>query len=251
MSVQSGSVRPEPRRAIAVFAKCPVPGRVKTRLVPPLESGEAAGLARAFLADTARLLARARAEQKTIYFAPDAGARDIAGIVGERFELTPQGGGDLGERLERAADREFERGCDALVILGADTPTLPLELVELAFAALAAADVVLGPAFDLGYYLVGLGRPAAAIFQGIRWGSEEVLPASLAAIRGAGLRLAVLPPFHDVDRIEDLRFLRAHIEALRLAGGEVPQATASFLDGLPERALADRPDAARKPPRAV
>ena len=105
-----------------------------------------------------------------------------------------------------------------MVVLGTDSPTLPPAYVEQAFAALDNADVVLGPATDGGYYLVGCGGRVPPIFEGIAWGGPTVLAETIALLADPSWRLAVLPPWYDVDTADDWRMLCGHLAALRRAG---------------------------------
>jgi glycosyltransferase A (GT-A) superfamily protein (DUF2064 family) len=107
---------------------------------------------------------------------------------------------------------------DAVVLVGTDSPTLPVAFVEQAFAELRQADVVLGPATDGGYYLLGCARRLPPIFDGIAWGSSAVFRDTVARLTDPEWRLAVLPPWYDVDTLDDWRMLQGHMAALRRAG---------------------------------
>jgi rSAM/selenodomain-associated transferase 1 len=189
----------------AIVAKAPAPGRVKTRLVPPLTSAEAAAVARACLLDTLRRAPAAVGAAWTLFLdgEPDAEIRERAeaGVV----RILPQGEGDLGARLERAFARLRAEGAGRVVAIGADSPTLDPALLADSFDALADHDAVLGPAEDGGYYLVGLSRDAGDFFRETPWGTGEV--ARVAADRAAsrGFSLARLRPWYDVDDVASLR----------------------------------------------
>lgn len=115
-----------------------------------------------------------------------------------------QGEGDLGDRLHRAFVQAFAQGARQVVAIGADCPGLGPALFAQAFAALAREDLVLGPAMDGGYYLIGLNQPAPALFSDIPWGSDGVLAATLKQAEGLHLSIHLLEPLADVDRPEDL-----------------------------------------------
>ena len=188
---------------LAVFARWPEPGRVKTRLSPALPAALACDLYRALLDDALAAAARAGAGARYLYWADaPAGRGDFAAPSG--FETRDQGGGDLGARLERAFGRHLERSGDRAVVIGADCPDLDVGLIERAFETLARADLVLGPARDGGYYLIGLARPAPALFRGMRWGTAGVLEETRARAHTAGLRTALLEPLDDLDTPADL-----------------------------------------------
>ena len=142
----------------------------------------------------------------------------FAEVAGNRFLLVPQANGDLGDRLSDFVTTQLVAGAASVVVLGSDSPTVPLEYVERAFAQLERADVVLGPATDGGYYLVGCARRVPPIFDRIDWGGPEVLSQTVARLADPSWRLALLPPWYDVDTLEDWHMLRGHLAALRRAG---------------------------------
>jgi len=213
-------------RVLGVFAKWPVPGAVKTRL--GLSPRRAAEAAHAFLCDTLARLARLDA-RRVLAFTPPEAEGDFAALAGERYTLTGQGEGDLGARLARFFAGQLAAGARHLVVVGSDSPTLPVEHVEAAFAALQTANVVLGPATDGGYYLLGCGAwPLPPLFDGVAWSGSSVLADTVARLADPGWRLAVLPPWYDVDAPEGWAMLRGHVAALRRAGIDpgVPQTEA-------------------------
>ena len=186
-----------PPFTLAVFAKSPVPGQVKTRLCPPLTPAQAARLARAFVRDTVR--AAQRVAPVTLYHAGGrAGLEDaLAGLPPVAW--TPQGGGDLGARMARVPA--------PCLILGTDSPHLPSSFVRDALDALPDTDVVLGPAEDGGYYLIALRAPQPTLFDDIAWSTPAVLVQTLARAEAQGLRATLLAPFYDIDTLPDLRRL--------------------------------------------
>ncbi|MEW6682083.1 MAG: TIGR04282 family arsenosugar biosynthesis glycosyltransferase [Nitrospirota bacterium] len=200
---------PRPRRpetcALAVFAKAPIPGTVKTRLIPPLTSEEAARLHAALVEDT---LCRTAALDMVRYLActPDI-RHPFLQACAQRYgaRLIAQGAGDLGDRMLRVVKTLLARHGKVLLV-GTDSPTLPLEFVAEAEDRLNAADLVFGPSEDGGYYLLGQRRLYPEIFRGVAWGGADVLRATLAKLDPSRVRL--LPPWYDVDRPEDLARLR-------------------------------------------
>jgi hypothetical protein len=122
--------------------------------------------------------------------------------LGDSARFLPQGAGDLGERMARAFE-ESSRS-PATVIIGSDCPGLRPDVITAAFARLTEAPVVLGPAEDGGYYLIGLSRPMPELFRGIPWGTDRVLSNSLALLQRRGCKPALLDPLEDIDRPEDL-----------------------------------------------
>ncbi len=199
-------------RVLGLFAKWPAAGQVKTRLASTTSVEWATQVAAAFLADTLDRLAVVPAHRFIVY-TPDDAALAFASLAEDRFSLLPQGSGHLGDRLAR-----FFAAHDGLpvVVLGSDSPTLPAALVEAAFGQLEHADVVLGPATDGGYYLLGCRRYYPSLFSGIDWGGCRVLAQTIERLGEASLTL--LPPWYDVDSLEDWQMLRGHVAALRRAG---------------------------------
>ena len=217
---------------VCLFAKVPRPGSVKTRLTPPLSALEASQVAAAFYSDSLSLLRRVNADRRIVAFAPRDGERELREIGEDGFEFEAQADGDLGNRMAAVLRRAFESGSGRVILIGADSPTLRPSIVDEALAALKTKDVVLGPSFDLGYYMIGVRRHVPRLFEDMSWGTSEVLPATLKVIETEGLSLHLLPPSYDVDTLPDLQFLRSHVIALRLAGKSYPKATATVLDGL-------------------
>jgi len=199
-------------RRLLLFTKPAREGRVKTRLIGDLTPTQAAALHTAFLDD---LLDRLRAGVREgdfelrLAWALDAEEALPAGpLPGVRQE-----GSDLGERLYRTLSGAVAEA-SAVMALGSDHPTLPLELVHRAFERIeAGADVVLGPAEDGGYYLIALHPRAVAsrLFEGIAWSTDQVLAATLDRCRELGLAVELLPEASDVDTPEDLRRLAARM----------------------------------------
>jgi len=133
----------------------------------------------------------------------------------------------LGARMQDALRRRFEEGYHKVVILGADSPTLPSAFIEQALHS--DREIVLGPSTDGGYYLVGMTGKVAPVFSQVDWGTDRVLSQTLQHLREANLQPKLLPVWYDVDRPEDVRFLKTHLEALRLAGHTEYIETQEFL----------------------
>ena len=190
-------------RTLIVFAKVPRPGRVKTRLAASIGDAEAAAMYRTL---GRRVLdgVRGGGYRLVAYIDPGnelAQARDWLGAEGVDFRA--QEGDDLGERLAYAFRREFRRARHVCAI-GTDAPAVNRPVVERAFAELAKNDLVLGPALDGGYYLIGATRHWPALFRDIPWSTEDVLAATLARAGALKLRTATLEPLTDIDTVEDL-----------------------------------------------
>ncbi len=202
-----------PQAALVLFAKAPIPGEVKTRLCPPLTPDEAATLHGCFVLD---MLERSTLAVATLdlpfhrYLAcAPSSALVFFKIMEERHgvKLIDQVGDDLGARMQHALETMFGKGYHRVCIVGTDVPSLPLDHYKQALALLETNDLVLGPALDGGYYLIGLTRAAPDLFTGIPWSTDRVLALTQERATTLGLNTALLPQWHDVDTIEDLQAL--------------------------------------------
>lgn len=199
-------------RVIQVFARAPVAGRAKTRLIPALGAQGAARLHARMVEHTlqeAAAAALALAAELQVWVADDHDpAGWLAAEAGRRgARLRAQPAGDLGARMCIALDGALDAG-SRVILVGSDCPARRATDFADAFAALDAGhDGVLQPALDGGYTLIGLSRHAPALFRGIDWGTGQVHAQTCARARAQGLRLADLPPTWDVDRPEDLERL--------------------------------------------
>jgi uncharacterized protein len=208
----------EPARPVlGLFAKLPRQGAVKTRLGAGQTPDWGARVARAFLLDALVRLSTV-AVRRVLAFAPANAEQEFAALAQSRFALAPQSEGDLGRRMAGFFTAQLEAGAEAVVLVGADSPTLPIAYVEQAFAELRCADVVLGPALDGGYYLIGCGRRLPPIFDGVAWSTNRVLADTIARLPDPSWRLALLAPWYDVDTPDDWELLRGHVAAMRRAG---------------------------------
>ena len=188
---------------LALFARRPAAREVKTRLSPALPAALALDLYRALLEDAIALTARARADERFLYWAGTPEAPDRALAPGG-MRARDQQGRDLGERLARAFDELLVAPGDRAVIMGADCPWLDSGALRAAFEALAKHDAVLGPARDGGYYLIGLRRRSPDLFRDIEWSTSRVLDQTLARAAQAGVTVERLAALDDLDTPEDL-----------------------------------------------
>jgi rSAM/selenodomain-associated transferase 1 len=194
---------------VVVFAKAPVAGTVKTRLIPAVGATGAAALHLAFVDDVCRAVGAVGA-LRVLSIAGDYAHPALLSLARrEGMEVARQPEGDLGARMEAAIASALDGGAERVVIVGGDVPAISPRLVEEALALLRSAEVVLGPADDGGYYLVGARRRAPWLFADVVWGSPSVLDESLARLRARGVAHGLLPPLWDVDEPADLERLRA------------------------------------------
>ena len=194
---------------LAIAAKQPESGRVKTRIAAEIGDDQAAELCRCALHDTLALASAVVHVTRAVSYAPaTAEARRYFETEAPAFELLPQHGADLGQRMQDLFSRLMQR-FSPVVLIGSDSPDLPAAFIEGAFALLTQADAVLGPANDGGYYLIGLNAVQPALFERIDWSTDAVAEQTRVRARETGLRLAELPRWHDLDTVADLRLLAA------------------------------------------
>ncbi len=189
------------RRRIVLLARVPRAGTVKTRLAAAIGDRAALTVYRAFLEDQIAFLASFPADHEVEWCADGDAGPDLATLVSRtRVRLSQQVAGDLGARLAAVFERESESGPSATVVIGADSPTLPSHLVEEALDQLTAVGgAVVVPADDGGYVLVGSCRPAPALFRDVPWGTALVLERTRERARAAGVDLAEIGGWYDVD----------------------------------------------------
>jgi len=214
--------------ALAIMVKQPTPGRVKTRLCPPLTPEDAAELYRCFLLDKMAQVKRVGVAAHYLAFTPQEAEQFFRALAGASFSLVAQAGRDLGQRLDRLSTELLAAGHPGVVVIDSDTPNLPDQYLAEAIECLAdgGTDAVFGPAEDGGYYLVGLRCPSPAIFQGITWSTPVVLKQTLEKAARVGLRVHLLRPWFDVDTRADLDRLRSRL----MADGTLADHTRAFFE---------------------
>jgi rSAM/selenodomain-associated transferase 1 len=199
----------DPDLALLVFARAPIPGAAKSRLIPSLGAEGAALLQQRMTQRALETATAARIGAVSLWCTPTAQHPFFAACgAGYDVRLRTQSGADLGERLLHAHDRTF-RSYPRLLVIGTDCPILGTHDLRTAQAELRDSDAVVIPAHDGGYVLLGLARPCPAVFLDIEWGSARVLDQTLARLRECGRSCRVLPELWDVDREEDLVRLAA------------------------------------------
>lgn len=222
--------------ALAVMAKAPRVGRVKTRLSPPLTLEQTAALNIQFLRDTTEHLASLARGAGLVSYTPVGDEALFEGVLPETFALMPQRGNAFGERLLAAAEDILAIGYGAVCLIDSDSPTVPTAAYEQAVEALLAPGdrVVLGPSDDGGYYLIGMKSAYRVLFERVRWSTEHVLKETLERCREAGLDVVILPTWYDVDDAATLDILKAELlegvapEFAAMKGYEAPH-TKEFL----------------------
>lgn len=190
---------------MAVFARAPIPGKAKTRLIPALGPQGAADFHRALVSDALRKVAGLKVEAAHYLFA--AGGKIPEELVPSTFQLRRQSGRDLGQRMERAFAQLLRQHL-RVVMIGTDSPELTPSILRLALEELRATDAVLGPCPDGGYYLIGLRRTGRGLFTGARLGTESALQDTLDSLLAHGFSCSILEPCPDIDRPPDLLALK-------------------------------------------
>lgn len=197
---------------LIVMLKYPEPGKSKTRLIPAVGAVKAAEIQHRMslrTLATAEEYRRSTGSDVEIWFT-GATAEAMEALYGGGVRYRDQGRGDLGQRLLLAIGEGFRSGARTVTVIGTDCPVLSVAHLCEARDALTRADVVLGPAFDGGYYLIGLRQPQLSLFEGIAWSTDAVCEQTLAAASRAGLAVHLLEKLADIDRPDDLQFLAWH-----------------------------------------
>lgn len=218
-------------RHLGIFVRIPEPGLVKTRLVPPLSPEEASLLYRAFLRDLFARLEKLKKVSVTVFFS-DGEPAPLRDIMPDRFHLVRQEGESLGERLRNGFRHLLADNGSMAVIIGSDSPDLPLAFIKRAFLKLKHKDIVLGPASDGGYYLIGLKSPLPELFENVSWGTPSVLEETLQQVRASSLSCALLPLWYDVDDVHSLALLRSMLLGRRIQKSGGLQHTERVLDNV-------------------
>jgi uncharacterized protein len=224
------------KEALVLMAKAPREGEVKTRLIGALGPAEVTELYLSFLRDTFALMEEVQAERESLALAlcytPEGEEEAFEEVEREGSLMLAQRGEDLGERLAHCFTDFFELGFDSVAVIGADTPTLPADYLFEAFEKLAAGsgenDVVIGPAEDDGYYLVGMRKLHRKIFEGIPWSTGGVLAATQERVREANLNLISLPVWYDVDTPVELVRLREELNSGKVTAKFTKESLAKY-----------------------
>ena len=186
-----------PRNKLGIFVRSPVAGDVKTRLAPAVDPVHARDLYLAFVADLVARLGSTKL-RPTVFLSGEP-TPALSSILDPRWPVEAQNEGTLGERLVAAFAHLLRGPGERAVIVGSDSPDLPLPFLKRAFQILKHRDVVLGPAMDGAYYLIGLRKPAPSLFANIAWGTPQVFAQTLDAIEREDLSLALARPWYAVN----------------------------------------------------
>lgn len=193
---------------ILLFVRAPVKGKIKSRLGSAIGEDAALELYRNFVLDTIDAIVKSGHPFRIFFHPPDAGEA-LASWLGPHFHYIPQAGDDLGENMERAFRKVFTEGFTRAVLLGSDIPDVTPAVLNEAIESLGTNDVVMGPAADGGYYLIGCNRGSFLpnVFHGIVWGTSTVFRETMGILHEASLRVHLVPEWQDVDTKDDLKSL--------------------------------------------
>ena len=193
---------------LMVFVKYPAPGSVKQRLAQHLGTDRAAEIYKKIAETIVQKVTPASSEDYMleICFSPQEDEKLVRKWLVENEYFSPQQGSDLGERMLNAFKHVFKKGCKRAVLIGSDCPDISRDIITQSFDILKAKHIVLGPAYDGGYYLIGVREPKPELFSNIEWGTEKVLSQTIDKINAAGLSLGLLPMLRDIDRVGDLQY---------------------------------------------
>jgi uncharacterized protein len=234
---------------IAIMAKASIPGRAKTRLVPPLTFGEAAELNTAFLQDVAANIMAAAGEVPIRGYAAFGPPETVAFFTSlmSPIGLIEAWRANFGDCLFTAIEAMFDRGHSSAVVLNSDSPTLPTALlVDTARLLARPGDrAVLGPSRDGGYYLLGLKAPHRHLFEDVAWSTEHVAAQTRDRAAEIGLPVHVLPEWYDVDDAESLQLLRSELDGAAIVDRHLQPHAAVHSAALMRHLLMDTDLAAR------
>ena len=195
----------QPPARLLVFAKAPVPGSAKTRLIPALGAAGAAALAQRLLDRTLQQALAAKVESVELCMGPAPGHAGWHNVtLPPGLQCTAQGEGDLGERMAAAIDRMIRKRRQPVVLMGTDCPGLSAELISEAARQLQAHDAVIVPVADGGYVLIGLKSPCPELFTAMPWSTSAVADETLRRLAALGLTVWLGPMLHDIDEPADL-----------------------------------------------
>jgi rSAM/selenodomain-associated transferase 1 len=215
-------------KKLGIFINVPEEGAVKTRLIPPLSGSEACDLYRAFLEDLFQRIQKLKKLAITAFYS-GADPSPLEEILPEGWTLTAQKGDTLGERLQHAFVDLLEEEGSYAVIIGSDSPDIPLLAIKRAYTKLKHKDVVLGPSADGGYYLVGLKKQIPQLFGSIPWSEDAVLRRTLEIVASLNMSLSLLPLWYDADTPKSLELLKTMMLAKRIERSGILHSTETAL----------------------
>ena len=203
-------------KAVILFARDLILGQVKTRLSSSFDDETILRLYTCFVEDSLEKIRQVDNADCFVGISPSNISGFFNGIEDSDTRLFIQQGKDLGDKMRQAFVDRFSDGYKKVVIIGSDSPSLPVSYINQALNS--DKDLMLGPSTDGGYYLIAMTGKVSEVFDGIAWGTEQVLDETLNRVKKAGVSLELLPVWYDVDFPEDLKFLKTHLELITQSG---------------------------------
>jgi rSAM/selenodomain-associated transferase 1 len=207
---------------LLIFVKAPHLGQVKNRLQPGLSALQSLSLHKAMAEDLITRFRDVPAWQTKVAFWPQDARSCMQKWLGDHLEFVPQQGEDLGHRMSRAFEEQFQRGHEKVLIVGCDLPGLETEIISQALEGLSTNDLILGPNEDGGYYLIGLKQAHPELFRDVDWSTDRVLKQTLDNARAAHLAIRWMAVRSDIDTYQDVRRLWRHLNKLKTKGAPSP-----------------------------
>ena len=214
--------------AVILFARDPILGKVKTRLSSFLDEETILQLYICFLHDSLDKIRQVKNADLFVGVSPSNESEFFTGTLSADMRLFVQEGNDLGDKMRRAIQDRFEEGYGRAVIIGSDSPSLPVSYIERALVS--DKDIVLGPSTDGGYYLIGMRGKLTEVFDGVAWGTGKVLRETCERLEREKAELEVLPVWYDIDDPDDLKFFKTHLQLIEQAGLGKAGETGKLLD---------------------
>ena len=203
-------------KAVILFARDLILGQVKTRLSSLFDDETILRLYTCFVEDSLEKIRQVDNADCFVGISPSNLSGFFNGIEDSDTRLFIQQGKDLGDKMRQAFVDRFSDGYKKVVIIGSDSPSLPVSYINQALNS--DKDLMLGPSTDGGYYLIAMTGKVSEVFDDIAWGTEQVLDETLNRVKKAGVSLELLPVWYDVDFPEDLKFLKTHLELITQSG---------------------------------
>ncbi|MEC8957976.1 MAG: TIGR04282 family arsenosugar biosynthesis glycosyltransferase [Nitrospinota bacterium] len=214
--------------AVILFARDPILGQVKTRLNSFLDDETILKLYKCFLEDSLAKIQQVGNADCFVGISHENNSGFFNKLESFGMTLFSQQGKDLGDKMRRAFIDRFMQGYNNVVIIGSDSPTLPVSYIDKALDS--ERDLVLGPSIDGGYYLIAMRGKVFEVFSGVDWGTDKVLYETLQRVKEGSFSFDLLPVWYDVDLPEDLKFLKTHLLLITQAGLSDGGMTKSILD---------------------
>lgn len=216
------------RNALILMTRVPIPGKTKTRLETHLTPEQCAMLHTCFIKDIYKTAKKVNADVY-IYYTPERHQYLMRAILGEKAELRPQIDGNLGDRMANAINQCLDMGYEKCVLIGTDIPTISELVLSRAFNALDSSEVVIGPTIDGGYYLIGMKKPHAEVFNDTFYGVNTVYKSTLYRMETLGIKYSQVDEWYDIDTYMDLKYM---IDMSRKNECRIPVHTEKFLKAI-------------------